>query len=67
LDLDEIVSYVRQKEIRRPITKASIQTNWKVIGTEKDQEMRQIYYSKQVKDSQIETLIQNLPFDSISA
>ncbi|PKO05092.1 MAG: hypothetical protein CVU41_13715 [Chloroflexi bacterium HGW-Chloroflexi-3] len=67
MDLDEIVSYVRQKEIRRPITKASIQTNWKVIGTEKDQEMRQIYYSKQVKDSQIETLIQNLPFDSISA
>ncbi|KKS41014.1 MAG: hypothetical protein UV04_C0016G0008 [Candidatus Gottesmanbacteria bacterium GW2011_GWA2_42_16] len=67
LDLDEIVSYVRQKEIRRPITKASIQTNWKVIATEKEQEMGQIYYSKQIEDSQIETLIQSLPFDSITA
>jgi len=67
LDLNEVVSYVRRKEIRRPITKASIQTNWKVIATEKEQEMGQIYYSKQVEDSQIETLIQNLPFDSITA
>jgi len=67
LDLDEVVSYVRQKEIRRPITKASIQTNWKVIATEKEQEMGQIYYSKQVEDSQIEALIQSLPFDNIVA
>ncbi len=67
LDLDEIVSYVKQKEIRRPITKASIQTNWKVIATEKEQEMGQIYYSQQVEDSQIEELIKSLPFDSITA
>ncbi len=66
LDLDEIISYVRQKEIRRPITKASIQTNWKVIATEKEQEMGQIYYSKQVDDSQIEELIKSLPFESIT-
>ena len=67
LDLNGIVSYVKQKEIRRPITKASIQTNWKIIATEKEQEMGQIYYSKQVEDSQIETLIKSLPFDSITA
>ena len=67
LDLDEIISYVRQKEIRQPITKSSIQTNWKVIATEKEQEMGQIYYSKQVRDNQIKTLIQSLPFDSITA
>ena len=66
LDLDEIISYVRQKEIRQPITKTSIQTNWQVIATEKEREMGQIYYSKQVEDSQIEALIKNLPFDSIT-
>ena len=66
LDLDKIISYVRQKEIRQPITKASILTNWKVITTEKEQEMNQIYYSKQIEDSQIEELIQNLPFDVIT-
>ncbi len=65
LDLDEIVSYVKQKEIRRPITKASIQTNWRVIATEKEQEMGQIYYSKRVEDGQIERLLQSLPFDNI--
>lgn len=65
LDLGEIISYVRQKEIRHPITKASIQTNWKVIATEKAQEMSQIYYSKQVDDGHIEELIKSLPFDSI--
>lgn len=67
LDLDEIVSYVKQKEIRRPITKTNIQTNWQVITTEKKQEMGQIYYSKQVEDSQIEALIKSLPFDTITA
>ena len=66
LDLDEIISYVRQKKIRQPITKTSIQTNWQVIATEKEREMGQIYYSKQVEDSQIEALIKNLPFDSIT-
>lgn len=65
LDLSEIISYVRQKEIRRPITKDSIQTNWKVIATEKEQEMGQIYYSKQVKDGRIKALIDSLPFDRI--
>jgi len=67
LDLDEVVSYVKQKEIRRPITKSSIQTNWKVIATERKQEMGQIYYSKQVEDSRIKALIQSLPFNNILA
>ena len=67
LDLNEIISYVKRKEIRRPITKASIQTNWQVITTEKEQEMGQIYYSKQVFDNQIKALIKSLPFDSITA
>ncbi|MBU1085418.1 nucleotidyl transferase AbiEii/AbiGii toxin family protein [Patescibacteria group bacterium] len=67
LDLKEIISYVKQKEIRRSITKASIQTNWKVIATEKEQKIDQIYYSKQVEASLIETLINGLPFDTILA
>jgi len=42
------------------------QKNWKIISTEKEQEMSQIYYSKQVEDGRIEALIQSLPFDSIA-
>jgi predicted nucleotidyltransferase component of viral defense system len=67
LDLHEIVSYVQQKEIRKPITKTSIQTNWKVIISEREQEMGQIYYSSQVEDNKLEKLIGRLPFDSITA
>ena len=67
LDLNEIVSFVKQKEIRRPITKTSIQTNWKVIATEKEQKMDQVYYLKQVNDGQIGALIQSLPFENITA
>ncbi len=66
LDLDEIVSYIKKKEIRQPITKANIQTNWKVIVTEKEREMRQIYYSKQIEVNQIEKLIKRLPFVSLN-
>jgi predicted nucleotidyltransferase component of viral defense system len=66
LDLDEVVSYVKKKEIRRPITKENIRANWKMIATEKEQEMGQIYYSKQIEDIQITQLVTSLPFDSIT-
>ncbi len=66
LDLDEIITYVRQKEIRQPITKANILTNWQVITSGKEQEMGQIYYAKQVKEAQIMELIQRLPFENIN-
>ncbi|NTU47320.1 nucleotidyl transferase AbiEii/AbiGii toxin family protein [Candidatus Roizmanbacteria bacterium] len=65
-NLDEIVSYIKRKEIRAPITKTNIKTNWQVVLTEKENEMNQIYYSRQVEDKQIEKLIDGLPFESIS-
>jgi predicted nucleotidyltransferase component of viral defense system len=65
LNLKEVVSYVKKKEIRQSITKTKIQTNWKIIATEKRQQMNQIHYAKQVDDRQIEILINNLPLDTI--
>jgi predicted nucleotidyltransferase component of viral defense system len=64
-DLSEIISYVKQKEIRKPITKESIKNNWKVVGTQKDLEMSQIFYSQKVSDKQIEAMISDLPFTEI--
>lgn len=66
LDLTEIIGYIKQKEIRKPITKTNILANWKVIGTQKEMEMTQIYYSRAVNDKQIEKMIANLPFLKIS-
>lgn len=67
IDLLEVVSYVRQKEIRKPITKANILHNWSVVETQKAEEMSQIYYSCPIDDAQIEDLIAKLPFVELTA
>ncbi len=65
LDLEEIVSYIKQKEIRKPLTKDSIKNNWMMIGTQKEIEMNQIYYSRKIEDEDIKTMIDSLPFTEI--
>lgn len=65
LNLPEIIEYIKQKEIRKPITKENIQNNWLVISTQKEKEMGQIYCSRKVTDGEIKTMIDNLPFSEI--
>lgn len=65
-DMDEVVSLIRKKEIRQPITKTNIYNNWAVIGTQKIKEMRQIYYSREVEDELIQSMVADLPFLEIS-
>jgi predicted nucleotidyltransferase component of viral defense system len=66
IDLGEITTYVSQKEIRKPITKTNIRDNWAVVGTQKDKEMGQVFYSRKVDDTRIENLIEKLPFTEIT-
>jgi hypothetical protein len=66
LDLGEIVSYIGRKEVRTPISKANIFRNWRVIGTQLEAEMSQIYYSREIDDSRIENMINDLPLIEIS-
>jgi len=65
LNLNEIVGYIEQKEIRQPISKANIKNNWSIIGTQKTTEMEQIYYSREIDDKEIISLIERLPFKKI--
>jgi len=65
-NLSEIIGYVKQKEIRKSITKENIKNNWQVVITQKSLEMSQIFYSKKIEDDQIEKMIVNLPFTEIS-
>lgn len=65
IDLDEITTYVSMKEIRKPVTKTNIRDNWKVVNTQRDKEMSQVFYSRKVDDIQIEHLIARLPFTDI--
>ncbi|MEK9171086.1 MAG: nucleotidyl transferase AbiEii/AbiGii toxin family protein [Patescibacteria group bacterium] len=66
IDLGEAVGLVKQKEIRRPITKANVEQNWKIILTQKETEMEQIYYSRKVEDSAIGEMIKSLPLTEIA-
>ncbi len=64
-DLEEIIDYIRQKEIRSPITKAKILQNWRITRAQKEREEKVIFYSQPIEDSLIEELIQDLPFEEI--
>ncbi len=65
IDLQEISNYIRQKEIRNPITKTNMLQNWGITRAQKELEEKVIFYSQPIQDSWIEDLIQNLPFDVI--
>lgn len=65
IDLDEVVGYVGQKEMRNPISKASILRNWAVVVTQRVKEMSQIYYSRNLDDELIQKMIDGLPFTEI--
>lgn len=65
-DLEEVIGFVRQKEIRRPITKANIHGNWNIVVSQKATELGRIYYARKVEDAQIIEMIENLPLDVIT-
>ena len=66
IDLKEVVELVKKKEVRQPITKANIEKNWQIVLTQKESEMGQIYYSRQVEDADIEKMIHSLPLTEIA-
>lgn len=61
LDLDEVVNLVRQKEVRQPITKTAILANWQLVLTQKEKDMRQIYFTTPIEDDAITAMIARLP------
>jgi predicted nucleotidyltransferase component of viral defense system len=65
IDLQEIIGFIREKEIRNPISKAKILQNWGITRAQKELEEKVIFYSQPIEDSLIEDLIHNLPFDEI--
>lgn len=61
-DLREIKGLIMRKEIRKPITHASILKNWKMAMEEKEEELQRICYSKDVANNIIERTIAKLAF-----
>jgi predicted nucleotidyltransferase component of viral defense system len=65
INLDEINGIIRQKEIRKPISKTNILQNWGITREQKEVEEQIIYYSQPVEDALIEEMINNLPIGEI--
>jgi predicted nucleotidyltransferase component of viral defense system len=65
INLKEVVELVKKKEIRQLIAKNKIEKNWQIVLTQKQQEMDQIYYSREVEDSAIKAMIRSLPLVEI--
>ena len=66
LNLEEITSYIQQKEIRQPISKKNITKNWEITKDQKESEKKIIFYSQPVEDQQIKEMIHRLPFNIIT-
>jgi len=64
-NLKEVCNLIKQKELRKTISKEAILQNWKIAGTLKSPELNQIYYSHEIADFEIESMINNLPFTKI--
>jgi len=65
LDLKEIIGLINQKEVRKPISRKSILSNWKIAKQEKSGEVQRIYYSEEAGDEEIEKMIERLDIGTI--
>jgi hypothetical protein len=65
IDLVEIFSLLRRKEVRSSITSTGIQANWQIARLEREDEMRSIYCTRDVDNEQITAMLSNISFDPI--
>lgn len=67
LNPNEIMELVRRKEIRKPISRESIVSNWEIAKEEKSGETQKIYYSTAVEDAEIEGMLKGLDVGFINS
>ncbi|MBI5022852.1 MAG: nucleotidyl transferase AbiEii/AbiGii toxin family protein [Candidatus Magasanikbacteria bacterium] len=65
INLEEIFTLVKKKEIRKLISKINILNNWSLAKQDKTNEKLAIYYSEELSDEQVENQIKQLKFDTI--
>ena len=66
-DLDDTISLIKQKEVRKPITTKSILYNWKVASEKRHDEIDMIYYKHDILNNTlgIENILKKLQFEQI--
>ncbi|MBI4653073.1 nucleotidyl transferase AbiEii/AbiGii toxin family protein [Candidatus Kuenenbacteria bacterium] len=61
----EVISLIKQKEIRKIISKINILENWRLARQEKQQEFSSIFYFEEVADEEVEKWLKKLDFIEI--
>lgn len=65
IDLAEIESLIRRKEIRSPITKEKMLANLETTKGDRENELQVVRYSENVSDQELANMINQLPFTVI--
>lgn len=67
IGMEATLQLLRQKELRRPITKASILRNWQIASAHRRDEVDLVYYRHDIlnREQGIEEILAKLPFDAI--
>ncbi|PKL71949.1 hypothetical protein CVV26_03465 [Candidatus Kuenenbacteria bacterium HGW-Kuenenbacteria-1] len=62
VDINEVLNLVKQKEIRKIISKANILNNWKIAKQEKQKDLLNIHFIKELGDEEIYNELNKLDF-----
>ena len=67
LDLDETVKLLRQKDVRRPVSKEAVLSNWKIASSSRRDEIDLVFYKHEVFDHEewIEEFLKGIHFETI--
>lgn len=65
INLDEVISLVRKKEVRKPISPQNILSNWQLAKKDKANELTAIHYSEELADGDVEAQLKKLLFTEI--
>jgi hypothetical protein len=65
VEVESLVSLVRQKEVRATISPEQIQRNWQEAQRQADDDLRSIHCSRQIEHGDISALVSRFGFDAI--
>jgi predicted nucleotidyltransferase component of viral defense system len=65
IDLEEVLELVKKKEVRKPISRHNILSNWQLARQDKTNEKLAIHYTEELSDEQIDSQIRRLQFEAI--
>ena len=66
VEIDEAINLVKQKEIRKTISKENILNNWKLAKLDKQEDLQNIYYTEEIEDKEINKEIDKFDFEPIN-